>query len=207
MGYNLRLFAETCSPYYYGDTKPIRLELEECIHFHVGQHRFMWTTDEFQRICTLFSTALSRLKDIGLPNQSDKMCLLAGQYLPSHGLQSNRWALELTKGDQSQVHIHLGEYRFHMPLIDFGYLCGMFKEAQQDMCLTMPTIVDLKSNNIILPAHVKIQYLPLLEGYYGKYHLGQDIRCSLRRVLPEEIGKLQYLVKRSIAHSAGEDIQ
>jgi hypothetical protein len=77
MGTNINIFSEKNGPYYYDKASPARLELEECIHFHLGSYRFVWSTEEFKEIAQLFEQAYQKIVEMGSPEISDKMISLS----------------------------------------------------------------------------------------------------------------------------------
>lgn len=192
MGINEAMLAESEGPYYY-DSAPVRLELEECIHFHSDNLRLIWTVEDFEQIYPLFEKAFNKLKEQGFPKQSECMQLLSGDNLEDISLQHNRWAIELTKG--GLIHIHIGNLRIHLPQIDFEALANFFKEALVEFYSESHSIVDITDNNIILPAHVQNEYLPLLKEYnQGLYP----------KIKAADIGRLKAKVKWYIRYATPE---
>jgi hypothetical protein len=193
LGINTAIFAETEAPYYYKNAAPIRLELEECIHFHSDNFRFIWTVEEFKKIFPLFLESYNKLKEQGFPNKSEYMQLLSGLKLDTSSLQHNRWAVELTEG--GLIHIHIGNLRIHLPQIDFEALANFFKEALVEFYTFVSKEIDLRKDNIVFPAHVQNEYLPLLEKY------NQGLFCKINAV---DVGRLKSNIKWYIRNATPE---
>jgi hypothetical protein len=73
MGYNINILAEKNALSKRDVNHSARLELEECIHFHVDDFRFMWTTKEFLHLADIFAQAKEKVTEMGCPDQSDRM--------------------------------------------------------------------------------------------------------------------------------------
>jgi hypothetical protein len=196
MGLNEAMLAEAEGPYYYKNAAPVRLELEECIHFHSDNLRLIWTVEDFKKIYPLFKVAFEKLEKQGFPKQSEFMQLLSGQKLPNSSLQYNRWAIELTKG--GLIHIHIGNLRIHLPQIDFEALANFFKESLVEFYSECCSTIDITDSNIILPAHVNTEYLPFLDDY--KKGLFPKIKAT-------DVGRLKASVKWFIRLNDFENIQ
>ena len=196
MGFNEAILAETEGPYYYKNAAPVRLELEECIHFHSDNLRLIWTIEDFQKIYPLFKAAFKKLEEQEFPKQSEFMQLLSGGKLSNSSLQHNRWAIEITKG--GLIHIHIGNLRIHLPQIDFEALANFFKEALVEFYSECRSFVDITGDNIILPAHVETEYLPFLRDYE---------KGTFPKVKATDIGRLKASVKWFIRFSDFENIQ
>jgi hypothetical protein len=183
MGVNKAILSEGLAPLIY-EKSPVRLELEECIHFHQDNLRLIWTAEEFEKVFDLFCRAQQKISKLGNLTKSEIMHLLAGEYLPSPSLQSNRWAIELTEG--GWIHIHLGNLRVLLSLKDFEILLDMFRQASVSFYQQVKT--SIKLSDVAYPAHVGISYLPLLKKYIAS---GQYIN-------PTEVGRLKYQIKEII---------
>lgn len=194
MGKNMTFLSEKEGPYYYGDTSPTRLELEECIHFHHGAFRNVWTIEEFAEIALLFNEAYSKMRELGWPKQSEHMTLLSGKNIEESPLQKNRWAIEITSSNL--IHLHIGNLRLRLKPLDFEWLANMFKEAIVEFYQYEKQTIDITGENIVLPTHIEKIYIPLLKEYIqGKY----------TKVNPTEIGKLRQEVKWHIRYPKHKD--
>jgi hypothetical protein len=162
MGTNLKMLSEGQGPYPYNITS-MRLELEECIHFHIDNYRLIWTPSEFKKVAEFFGQAKDELDKIGWPEKLERMHRLAGGNLDTKGMQHNRWAIEYIRGNW--VHIHLGCMRILLSPYNFRVLLGMFSEASVEFYNHTKTSIDLKSDNIKYPGHVDISYVPWLKEY------------------------------------------
>jgi hypothetical protein len=191
MGFNVEMLSEAQGPYYYSKA-PTRLELEECIHFHFDNFRFLWTTSEFKKVFSLFNEAKDKLEETGWLEKSYPMKFLSGDLLENKSLQYNRWAIELTQGDW--IHIHLGGLRILLTPLDFEHLFSMFREASIEFYNKIKTNIDITTSDIGLPSHVKTTYLPLLK----KYEEGQ-----FTKVKATDVGRLRAKVKWFICHAEG----
>jgi len=187
MGTNIRMLSECVwdSPY---EVTPVRLELEECVHFHTDNMRLVWTTDEFAEFARIFEQAKERMDELGWPEKSGHMQRLAGELLQTRSMQHNRWAIEFTRGNW--IHIHLGNNRILLSLSDFISLSNMFREASVEFYKEVKTTINLNSDNIIYPDYVVNTYLPMIQEYE---ELGEKIN-------PAEIGRLKYEVDQCIRH-------
>lgn len=181
--------SEKEGPYYYNKTSPTRLELEECIHFHHGAFRFVWSTEEFKKIASIFSEAFIKISEMGWPEYSEEMRLLCGENIEVLPLQYNRWAIEITSSNL--VHIHIGNLRLRLTPLDFEWLANMFKEALVEFYQYEKQKINLLDDNIIFPTHVRTKYLRLLDEYKSGKH---------NPVKPTEVGKLRAEVKWHIRY-------
>jgi hypothetical protein len=198
MGTNLKMLSEGECNYYY-DVTPVRMELEECIHFHTDNIRLIWTVKEFAQLFPFFQQAKDKLDELGWPNQSTGMQRLAGGDLKQKSMQHNRWAIEFTKSRDGWIHIHLGNLRVLLPLKDFEILFSMFREASIEFYEKVKTTINLNDENVGYPPHVITQYLPWLMKYKECWMDREDAD-------PTSVGRLRAEVKKYTRHPKGKNV-
>ncbi len=156
-----------------------RLEIEENIHLHYRDGRYIFKKEDFLNLVRLFNEAYQRYKAIGTPECMDKMVQLAGGPL-GDSLHSNRLGCEL--GHDETIHIHYRDLRLHLNRPDFHIMAENLHIGNLMLNLIDSKNIDLTSKNIrIHPVvHQHIENLKKYDnGEYPKENPDDIIRYVL----------------------------
>jgi len=129
-----------------------RLEINESVHLHLHDMRFVWNKETFLKMIELFKEAEVKFYELGCPNTTEKMHLLSGVDLPKQ-LSHNRIAIEEQK--DGRVHIHFKDLRIHLGMGDLYVFCETFENAWLSMCMDHSKTVDIKD----------LKYHPVVDEY------------------------------------------
>lgn len=137
-------------PGFYSETA--RIEIEEAVHLHIHDSRFIWTKETFLQMIELFKEAEMQYYAIGCPETTEKMQLLSGVDLPKQ-LSHNRIAVE--EQQDGKCHIHFKDLRIHLGMGDLYVFCETFENAWLAMCMDHSKLVDIKD----------LKYHPVVDEY------------------------------------------
>lgn len=179
VGQNIEILAESSSTPGLHCHHAVTLELQECVHFHMEDFRFMWTVQELLAIAKAFEQAQKKVIELGIPESLEHMQMLGQVILDGDRLHQNRWAMELTK--DGTIHFHNKSLRTHMFQADFQELCELFREASIELRQYGKQSINL-SNAIIKYHPVVKQHRETLRSYIS----------SNRQADPNEVVKLEY---------------
>ena len=127
-------------PGFYSETA--RIEIEEAIHVHIHDSRFIWTKETFLKMVELFKEAEMQYYALGCPQTTEKMNLLAGVDLPKQ-LSHSRVAVEQQK--DNKIHVHYKDLRIHINEGDLYVLCETFDNAFLALSEDKKQTVEVKS--------------------------------------------------------------
>lgn len=150
---------------FYSETA--RLEINESIHMHINENRFVWTKETFLKMIELFKEAEVQYYALGCPETTEKMHLLAGVDLPKQ-LSHNRIAVE--EQTDGRAHIHFKDLRIHVGLGDLYVFCETFDNAWLSMCMDNSQLVDIKD----------LKYHPVVDEYVDWLKDYKDTSASWR---------------------------
>lgn len=158
---NKMLEERVVGPGMYGDTA--RIEIEEAIHFHLDEYRFLWSKERFLEIADLFKEAVKRFEQEGSPEETSPMIALSvKQTLPSK-FAPNRCAVELE--ENGTIHFHLRDFRIHMNEGDLVVLYEIIENAYNNLIRTNGRLQTIPLNEIKDYHEVVNQYVNWLKEY------------------------------------------
>ncbi len=137
-------------PGFYDETA--RIEIEECLHLHLNDCRFIMDKERFLLLVELFKEAEVAYYKLGCPDTTEKMHLLAGIDLPKQ-LSHNRIGIE--QQPDSKIHVHYKDLKIHLNDGDLYVLCETFENAWLSMCMDHSKVVDIKD----------LKYHPVVDNY------------------------------------------
>lgn len=167
----------------------INIELEECVHFHLEDWRFVWTMDEFRKIASAFRQAEEKAHQLGFPNCTVEHHNL-GHAILDEPMHSDRLAVEITSN--GTLHLHNKSMRLHMYPQDFYDYAEAMREAQLALNQHHAQEVNITDENIAYHSVTHL-YLKWLDEYLE----------TVDQVNPTEIGKLADQVRWHIRHPNG----
>lgn len=162
MGHNIKMLMEKRAEKGMDENHTARLELEECIHFHMDDFRFVFTVSEFLRLVELFKGAGQTLADYGNPESSEHMILLQGMFLDNKCMHNDRLAVEVTK--DGSIHMHIKNLRTHMTAMDYYEFADGIRETIPELCRHLQTTINLEDPNLIFPS-ISDRYVEALKEY------------------------------------------
>jgi len=137
---------------FYSETA--RIEINESIHMHINENRFVWSKETFLKMVELFKQAEEQYYALGCPEATEKMHLLSGVDLPKQ-LSHNRIAVEQQK--DSKIHVHYKDLRIHINEGDFYVFCETFDNAFLALSEDKKKTVEVSS----------LKYHPVVNEYIG----------------------------------------
>lgn len=164
-----------------------RLEIEENIHLHYRDCRYVLKKEDFLNLVKLFNDAYQKYKEIGAPENTKEMVQLSGEPL-DYSIHGNRLGCEL--GYDETVHIHYRDLRLHLNRPDFRIMSENLHIGNLMLNVLDSKIVDLKDKNIRLHP-VVYQHIENLK----KYDNGEYPKEN-----PEDIIKYLLDIKRYESH-------
>ncbi len=196
MGYNIKMLEERNAEKGMDENHTARLEIEECIHFHTDDFRFVFTTQEIIKIAQMFRDGRKILEGMGCPESSEHMVQLGGVFLDNKCMHNDRLAAEVTK--DGSIHVHLKNLRIHMTPMDFYEFADGMRNALMSLGQHLETEIDITADNIIIPSIVN-NYLSMLKGY--------DAAVPVVEVPAEKVSELRYKMKWFKRHPQGNAVE
>jgi len=182
MGYNIRMLEEKHAEKGLDENHTSRLELEECIHFHESDLRLVWTTEQFLKLAEVFSAAKKKAEELGSPDSTEHMNMLANVTFDSPIMHEDRIAAEVTR--DGSIHVHFKNLRIHMTPMDFYEFADGMRNALMSLNNYLMQVIDITAENIIRPSVVD-EYLKVLDS-----HLAGD-----KVPTAEDVATLRYDMK------------
>jgi len=130
-----------------------RLEINEKIHFHFNENRFIWDKKTFLKMVELFKEAEMQYYAIGCPEETPDMHLLAREDNFPEQVSHNRIAAE--EQQDGHIHLHIKDLRIHLGMGDLYVLCETFENAWLSACIDHTELVDIKD----------LKYHPVVDEY------------------------------------------
>lgn len=124
-----------------------RLEIEENIHFHYRDGRYIFNKEDFLTVAKVFIDALNKFIEIRTPESTKEMVQLSGNYL-KESLHNNRLGCELNF--DNTVHVHYRDLRLHLNRPDFHKMAENLHIANLMLNLQDSQPIDLKDKRIRL---------------------------------------------------------
>lgn len=194
MGHNICMLAEREFVSKHDVNHTARIELQECIHFHIDLFRFVWASKEFVEIAKMFNEARVKLEAMGTPEATESMNLLGGVVLEGKCLHHNRAAAEITK--DGTLHTHVKNLRLHTNAMDFYEFADCIGVAKNTLCHELKRSIDITVSNMIVPSVATVEYLPLL----SRYDAGEfPIEAA------EDVVMLRKKIKWYLRHPMGDE--
>ena len=138
-----------------------RLEIQEAIHFHYRDGRYILKKEDFLSLFNLFNEAYKNYIKIGMPESTKEMVTLANVPL-TKSLHNNRFGIELDY--TNTIHIHYRDLRLHLTIPDYHQQAESFNIGNIMLNLTKCEYVNITDKKIRLHPIAK-HYIKLLEKY------------------------------------------
>lgn len=147
-----------------------RLEIQEAVHFHYRDGRYILNKNDFISLCELFNEAYKKYVEIGMPENTKDMVTLANKSL-GNSIHSNRIGSELDI--TSTIHIHYRDLRIHLTKPDYHALFQHIFTGNILLNLTQFEYVNLTDKKIRLHPVVN-QYINDLKKYDNNEYEKED---------------------------------
>lgn len=193
MGFNVKMLAEKQAAPGLHHGHALNIEIEECIHFHLEDFRFVWTTQELLKIADAFADAKKFVIDLGTPEYTDRHYTTGSVTFDGPRMHNDRWAVEMTR--DGTIHIHNKSLRTHMTQADFYEYATMMGRALLSLNTALKTTINITDTNIRFPSPVS-NYIPMLE----RYDQGLEEKQKA-----EDVSRLRDEVKWYITHPKGKE--
>ncbi len=164
-----------------------RLEIEENIHLHYRDGRYIFKKEDFLILSKLFSDAYQKYQEIGLPETTKENVQLAN-YGIGQSIHNNRFGCELNH--DNTVHTHYRDLRLHLNRPDFHILSDYFHIANLMLNVCQGELVNLTDQKIRLHPVVYLHIGRLKEYNNNKY----------AKENPDDIIKYMLSIKRCESH-------
>lgn len=138
-----------------------RLEIQEAIHFHFRDGRYILKKDNFLSLVKLFEEAYKKYKKLGMPEHTKDMVTLSNSPL-TIPLHSNRIGSELDH--TNTIHIHYRDLRLHLTLPDYRLFAENLHLGNIMLNLTKCEYIDMTDKKIRLHPVVN-EHIKKLEKY------------------------------------------
>lgn len=156
-----------------------RLEIEENIHLHYRDGRYILKKDDFLILSKLFNNAQQKYKEIGTPEFTKEMIQLANEPI-GDSLHDNRLGCELNH--DNTTHIHYRDLRLHVNRPDFHILSENLHIGNLMLNMIEGEIVDLKDKKIRLHP-VVYQHIENLKRYDNNEYPKENSEDVIRYLL------------------------
>jgi hypothetical protein len=193
MGYNIKMLDERCAEKGEDEEHSARLELEECIHFHMDAMRLVFTTQDFLKLADMFTSSAQKVREMGEPETLDKMVQLGRVWFDHPCMHNDRIATEITK--DGTIHTHHKNLRIHMPQADFYEWADGIRDSILGLSDFLRTTIDITDPNVI--------YHPIVEHHMTV--LSDQTWPEIMSADPEEVGELKKKMKWYLSHPMGDE--
>lgn len=194
MGHNINMLEERNAEKGMDENHTARFEIEECVHFHTDDFRFVFTTQEALKIAQMFTEGKKILEDLGSPEYLEHMVQLGGVFLDGKCMHNDRLAAEVTR--DGSIHVHLKNLRIHMTPMDFYEFADGMRNALMSLGQHLETEIDITADNVIIPS-IAYNYLDMLKEYYSPGYQGPEVPA-------EKVSELRYKMKWHKRHPQGD---
>lgn len=133
--------------------KSSRLEIHEKIHYHFNENRLIWDKKTFLKMLEMFKEAEVAYYQLGCPEETSDMHLLARSDNFPEQISHNRIAAE--EQSDGRIHLHIKNLRIHLGMGDLYVFCETFENAWLSMSMDHSKLVDIKD----------LKYHPVVEEY------------------------------------------
>ena len=134
-----------------------RLEINENIHFHYRDGRYVFTKDDFITLHDIFNEAYKKYESIEMPESTKNMIGLSEKPLKDNGFHSNRLGCELN--EDNTIHLHYRDLRLHFTIPDFRNFVETLFNAYLTLNVITSNNINLKDKNIrfhpVVYEHIK----------------------------------------------------
>lgn len=164
-----------------------RLEIEENIHLHYRDGRYILKKEDFLNLVKLFNDAYLKYKEIGMPEFTKEMVQLSGGPL-DNSIHGDRFGCEL--GYDDTIHIHYRDLRLHLNRPDFRIISESLHIGNMMLNIVEGKLIDLKDKNIRLHP-VVYQHIENLKKYDNNEYPKEN---------PDDIIKYLLDIKKRESH-------